>query len=91
MAEYTDSMSLRHRCDERDCPSFGQRTDKSCGCHQTELQVATKHIKRLAGALRFIVSEFDEYYDGPEHPLHDLVRPIERARAALATVKQEGE
>lgn len=38
---------LRHRCDERDCCSFGQPSSRTCGCHRTSDQMKDEKIAAL--------------------------------------------
>ncbi len=42
---------MLHRCTDRACPSFDQRTSPSCGCHQTDEQVLRAEIERLRNIL----------------------------------------
>lgn len=49
-----------HRCTDDACPSVGQRTSSSCGCHQTDEQVLRSALRKLAaevGGLRTFESE----------------------------------
>lgn len=36
-----------HRCTTTECPFIGQRTSRSCRCHQTDEQVLRESLRRM--------------------------------------------
>ena len=49
------SGAYDHRCADSECPTFGQRTSKSCQCHQTREQMMLAAIGELAETLKYAV------------------------------------
>lgn len=84
---------LAHRCSERDCPHFGQRTDRGCKCHRTDEQALLAHIEALEAELIWI-SMFADMRSKDESKVFARVnrgalRTIsEKARAALSVTSK---
>ncbi len=51
---------MLHKCTDFTCPSIGQRTSKTCGCHQTDEQVLRALSADLLSALRDMMGEFED-------------------------------
>lgn len=80
--KHVGGKGMIHRCTDEVCPSVGQRTSSSCGCHQTDEQVLREVNRTLLAALhegrRAIGDHFapnDCYATGPltGDPIRDLV------------------
>lgn len=52
---------MLHKCTDAECPFVGQRTDRTCGCHQTDEQVLRDENERLRGVLRQAQDALSEY------------------------------
>jgi hypothetical protein len=57
------ALDLTHKCAERECPHFGQRTDRGCRCHQSEIEVARSLIVDLSAALLPFRAAYIAYTD----------------------------
>lgn len=73
-----------HRCEDQDCPSFGQITFRGhCGCHKSVEQVLTEHLAEAIELLRDLVAEFGIHEGGDDETLDELF-PAERQVDAVA-------
>lgn len=43
-----------HRCEDKNCPSFGQTTDRGCGCHKTIYQMLVEQRDELLASLKLV-------------------------------------
>jgi hypothetical protein len=63
---------MLHRCTEAECPSFGQRTSYSCGCHETDETVLRAALKDCLEALdRAAGTSLGIALSGSHHPNPD--------------------
>jgi hypothetical protein len=55
---------IEHRCSDKECPNFGQRTSNSCGCHVSSEQMALQQRSALLAACRLLLSSAHDYQTG---------------------------
>lgn len=69
-----------HCCADRDCPSYGQPTGKSCRCHKTtEELLRLQRDKAVLACLDFL-----KVYDGEDEPSTSrLMDAVHRLRVAV--------
>jgi hypothetical protein len=61
----TDKLPIiEHRCGDKECPHFGQRTFASCGCHVSSEQMALQQRSELLAACRLLLSSAHDYQTG---------------------------
>lgn len=94
---YKRRVPMEHRCSDLDCPHYGQRTTKSCGCHVPSEQLALQAVADLLQALKVADAALTATLDGRGYKsgastdgwaaeVAGEVRARETVRAAIASV-----
>jgi hypothetical protein len=61
----TDKLPIiEHRCSDKECAFFGQRTTGSCRCHVSSEQMALQQRSDLLAACRLLLSSAHDYQTG---------------------------
>lgn len=77
-----------HRCDDPSCPSYGQMTFKSCGCHKTGEQMLIDQRTVLLAACEALLAEYDNTYDGAPMSV-DMLDAITDMRAVVRKTRAQ--